>query len=84
MTHTPGPWRVVHAREDAKDVFHIYTDGLEKDTPIAYADAYNPRVALANARLIAASPAMYAYISQRAEGGDPEAAKIVEAINAAS
>ena len=36
----------------------------------------------ANARLIAAAPAMHEYIAQRAEVGDNEAKKILESINA--
>ena len=87
MTHTPGPWRVVHAREDAKDVFHIYTDWLENDKPIAYADAYNPRVSLANARVMAAAPDLLNALEQcaavmKAEGKGDEDAEYTNALAA--
>lgn len=36
----------------------------------------------ANARLIAASPTMYDFISRRAAEGDAEARKIMEAVDA--
>ena len=54
---TPGPWRVVHGRNPEQ--FVVCTDGYEYDASIAYLPGDYPRTALANARLIAASPALY-------------------------
>ena len=54
---TPGPWRVVHGRNPEQ--FVVCTDGYEYDGSIAYLPGDYPRTALANARLIAASPALY-------------------------
>ena len=51
---TPGPWRVVHGRNPEQ--FVVCTDGYEYDASIAYLPGDYPRTALANARLIAASP----------------------------
>ena len=54
---TPGPWRVVHRQNSYQ--FLVFTDGQEQDVLIAYMPSDNPRIGLANARLIAASPALY-------------------------
>ena len=51
---TPGPWRVVHRQNSYQ--FLVFTDGQEQDVLIAYMPSDNPRIGLANARLIAASP----------------------------
>ena len=56
---TPGPWRVVH--RGGVDTFAIYTDGRINDVLLVdvVEPGAQPRVALANARLMAASPHMH-------------------------
>ena len=83
--HTPGPWRLVRlaSRFDAR--VHSYG--------VAYGRVGN-RLAIvdgegnsydaneANARLIAAAPTMYDYVSAKAEAGDAVARSILEMIHA--
>ena len=61
MKVTPGPWRVVHYTDHPEDAFHIYTDTGGPDALIADSiePVHQPRTALANARLMAASPHMH-------------------------
>jgi hypothetical protein len=56
----------------AKVVTRMTGDRDKNDNPIG----------LANARLIAASPTMAAYIQRKSDEGDEEAARIMEAIHA--
>lgn len=91
--HTPGPWRsiiddtggqwsgwplcVCPVGDDDRSV--VRTGGqwpYEWDAHTSQAEA------VANARLIAASPAMYDYVASKADAGDEEALKIVEVIHA--
>ena len=60
MKVTPGPWRVVHYIDHAEDAFHIYTDSGGPDVLIADSvePVHEPRTALTNALLMAASPRM--------------------------
>ena len=74
MKHTPGPWRVVHRKEGGADLFDVYTDGRDPEVFIVEGleathhdvvivagvePTHQPRTALANARLMAASPHMH-------------------------
>lgn len=85
--HTPGPWR---AELRPSRMWHIYGEPLRNSTgdrgavaftAATYSDAGRAK-SEANARLIAASPTMFAYVQRRANDGDADAAAIVEAINA--
>ena len=81
-THTPGPWSFDYGTvpPDGPGTYaDIYVDG--GDTIIAH---FNNQIVegRATARLIAASPTMYDFISRRAAEGDAEARKIMEAIDA--
>ena len=84
--HTPGPWRVFeHSWCDTSigapgtsnaicrlDINHATEESQEAD---------EAQMA-ANARLIAAAPAMYEYIASSALNGCTEANKLLEAIHA--
>lgn len=83
---TPGPWRafeyswcetsILANGFDhgicALDINHATEESQEADAAVM----------AANARLIAASPAMYAYIEKQAAAGDVEAASILESVHA--
>ena len=76
--HTKGPWVVTsdgHYVSPAADLTKIVALVFRPDT-----DSETER--LDNARLIAASPAIYDYVASKADAGDEEALKIVEAIHA--
>jgi hypothetical protein len=85
--HTPGPWELndnffngitVIEQDDHQIIarvvplYHKYRTVEEAEPELE-----------ANAHLIAASPTMYDYIKRRADDGDAEAQRIVEAIDAA-
>jgi hypothetical protein len=74
--HTPGPWLI-----DEEDNLIRATD--DRGTLICNlgGNSKNPAV-MADARLIAAAPAMYEYIASSASNGCVEATKIMEAIHA--
>lgn len=71
--HSPGPWTFIDSEDEYEVGFHAEGQPLQWRVDIT---------APANARLIAASPTLYAYVAKRAEAGDQEASQIVEAINA--
>ena len=73
--YTPGPWQIDWniARLD------IHADGGRLITSLRRpGDEAREAEARANARLIAAAPAMYTYIERRAASGDAEAAALLE------
>lgn len=76
--HTPGPWVVADEHPDGVLDRSIKADGYYvatvHDTSFA-GDCWD-----ADAALIAAAPTMADYIATRAEGGDAEAARIMEVI----
>lgn len=84
--HTPGPW----SPDSDEDGDYISPEadlsvGVCEIMPIdrgGEKDFFHGAVTRANARLIAASPTMYAYIESRAKAGDQEAASILERIHA--
>jgi hypothetical protein len=67
MTHTPGPWKL-NAPDPTDDVFYgTSVSGGRHNNVIASGlnlSATNPQEALANARLIAAAPAMLAALEK--------------------
>jgi len=74
--HTPSPWVAadgccITADDGRYCIANIEEDG-GYETP--------PEEQRANARLIAASPTMHAYIQKRAEGGCGEAKSILDAL----
>jgi hypothetical protein len=71
---TPGPWEV-----DNETIYGA-TGYLIADVTSHYPE--NESIQAANARLIAAAPTMYDYISSRANAGDEHAQAILGAINA--
>ncbi len=84
--HTPGPWT---NREHSTFVWSKDGNVCACGDPRALAtvgytkcDIGTPALseAVANARLIAATPTMATYIEQRAQAGDKEAQTIMEAI----
>jgi hypothetical protein len=93
---TPGPWKLfiddsggptsgwplsITAPETHQDKVVVRTGG---QWPYEWDAAVSQVEAVANARLIAAAPAMHSFIQKRAAEGDAEAASILEAINAHS
>src|SRR5262245_42206255 len=89
---TPGPWKP-HTDMDGRHLGYAITSEApefkrDENWP------YHPRIAVAehskgsapmevakaNARLIAASPRMFAYIQKRANEGDQDAAEIIASI----
>ena len=83
---TPGPWRAATEylyTEDGTDCISVFSTGLpEAEKRPARAQGDNAEQARANARLIAASPAMYDYLFELATSGDNKAASILAGINA--
>lgn len=78
--HTPGPW-VIDWNLSRLDVFS--SDGARLVASLrrsAFSDGLD-KSAIANARLIAAAPRMYAVIEAGAKAGDAECIEILEAIN---
>lgn len=88
--HTPGPWRAfpsvwLGASTIAKDDGIFRVEDVATETVICARRTPWPaqaEIMAANARLIAAAPAMHDYIAKRAAGGDTEAAQILESIKA--
>lgn len=76
--HTPGPWGF-HPCDELEDSFNVL---CEKDYYVAttHDGVRGDRNADANARLIAAAPAMYALLAKRAAGGDNECRSLIESI----
>ena len=90
-THTPGPWVVVHdatrytIRTRFVEDYYANTKSVS-DLPqglIGFVPRTAPNDAreLADARLFAAAPTMYARIVSLATDGDIEAIAIMEAVN---
>ena len=82
--HTPGPWS-----EDSGEALNVRAPhgGIVAQLHhLKGRHGMGGRLpdgeAVANARLIAASPTMYSYIAERAAVGDKEAAIILESIHA--
>lgn len=68
--HTPGPW---HADDDHND--YAYAVRLGSGLPVAsarYSEALPKSEALANAKLIAAAPALLAFVQKCASDGYAE------------
>lgn len=79
---TPGPWRInsrgnqVGPRSDEED------QSFGMIMPVAYLEEFDwPGAHEANARLIAASPCMYALLEKRADQGDEEATNLIRRIS---
>ncbi|KZX63211.1 hypothetical protein A3710_17360 [Stutzerimonas frequens] len=73
--HTPGPWVV----ERADDAYCIANVGNLVIMPCAGKVKHDN--AEADARLIAASPCMYALLEKRADQGDEEARNLIRRIS---
>ena len=72
--HTPGPWS--YNDKSANRVL-----GPDNQVVAAtYGGAVGDAEQAANTRLIAATPAMYDYVVQRASAGDPAAAGILKTL----
>lgn len=82
--HTPGPWAVDSG--EALNVRAPHGGIVAQLHHLKGRHGMGGRLpggeAVANARLIAASPTMYSYIAERAAVGDKEAAIILESIHA--
>jgi len=77
--HTPGPWRALFSSYAAPEIV-----GNERRVAMAlYEGGSEDREVQHNAHLIAAVPTMYDYIMSRADAGDVDALRILEAIAAA-
>jgi hypothetical protein len=73
VAHTKGPWKAVAVDESAE-----YKQ-WEIQPHVGVVERVDG-IGEANARLIAAAPMMYDYIAVKAELGDTEAGKIMEAV----
>ncbi len=80
--HTPGPWKW-----DGKDLWKVGDSLWSEDNPHIYTGInldeklrHSP-VLKANARLIAAAPTMYDYLTLLASGGDDKAHEIISQIS---
>lgn len=93
--YTPGPWFWhepinPNRRDFGVTAVRQYNPSKGAVRRIAWvgnasnAIASNHDEVRANARLIAASPTLYAYVARKASEGDVEATKIVESIHAPS
>jgi hypothetical protein len=69
--HTPGPWQTRFIKAEQCIVADVGTGSVVLARQVKGADA----------RLIAAAPTMFDYVSARAVAGDSEAQRILEAIN---
>lgn len=82
--HTPGPWKL-EGNWDARNprlggwVSTMHPSPLFELTPVTG----EPGEIVANAQLIASVPTMADYIQSRADAGDVEAVKIMEAVHGA-
>ena len=83
--HTPGPWVTGGCGDDGWRMilgpktrfYHAF--GEAHTTGIAYISVSDSEAEdLANARLIAAAPTMFNYLTKLAEGGDNEAYEILK------
>lgn len=79
---TPGPWHFKMVSEKSWHV-GVYDQSGNEVALVKVKSALHSARRDADARLIAASPKMYSYIEGRAQGGDLDAAAILESINAA-
>ena len=70
--HTEGPWEALESRVQVSADLHI--------TNVVSANLTHAED-IANARLIAAAPTMYDYLTRLAEGGDNEAHEIIKGID---
>lgn len=85
--HTPGPWCI--SDENPKIIKEdLSMIGSSRGVLIAFACGHHnsgfypsDEQAIANARLIAAAPKMYALLAMRAESGDNDAAKLLQEID---
>lgn len=75
--HTPGPWSLRRTIYFLTVVAKGGKRGWRSICQLAYCEGRD----LANARLIAAAPTMWAYLERRASSGDIEARQILEAID---
>ena len=78
---TRGPWYGDGREKETGDIL-VYAPEAEHGCRDICFIPEDDQQDIANARLIAASPTMYAYLERKANEGDGEAAAIVEAINA--
>lgn len=73
---TPGPWLL-----SGRTVYALNDEGFNRFSALVQ-DAHAPAYELnANARLIAASPCMYALLEKRADQGDEEARNLIRRIS---
>jgi hypothetical protein len=83
VSHTPAPWSLlVEGDEDSCIVRTVMGTGNRprnlSEVALITTGSYSDEVEDANAKLIAASPTMYAYIQKQAIEGDKEAQKIIK------
>ncbi len=76
--HTKGPWQIAGA--SAAPFINIVQAETLCDVCAVSCDDPGPEEQAANARLIAASPTMHAYIQARARQGDVEAKSIIDSL----
>ncbi len=80
--HTPGPWKLELGRDGAPRALRGPAE-VEHRNIVNWNGFSSPtkRASMANARLIAASPCMYALLEKRADQGDEEARNIIRRIS---
>ena len=76
--HTPGPWFISRSL-DYGEMGTVVRDAPE--CGVVMAVVTNRPELMANARLIAAAPMMFAFIEKKAAAGDVDAAKILETVH---
>lgn len=81
--HTPGPW-YIGKQDNFKTIINCMKETPRGIGAIATVNTLvkNKEVSFANARLIAAAPAMYTFLEEKADQGDEKAKKILGEINA--
>ena len=74
--HTPGPWQpLTFSNHELQTDFAMVAIGKRAHI-IGYGEEDQ-----ANARLIAAAPALYEYVASKSNSGDNEASKLLEMIH---
>lgn len=83
--HTPAPWKVEKFNNGKKTIIMSQYDHIAEvfktGTSGHAANGYNVEKQESNARLIAASPLMYEYITRKAKEGDKEAQEIIKTLD---
>ena len=86
--HTPGPWKAhpnFLCTSPLKGAFVDAYDSYGKDIArvadvLSHGGVGSQEVCVANARLIAASPTLFAFVSKRASEGDAEAKETLDSL----